>query len=53
MALCLFGKAKAMLDLLCYSVPLLYPSEQEAKVQKVSKLIECDAVSQHQAGFSH
>lgn len=42
-----------MLDLLCYSVPLLYPSEQEAKVQKVSKLIECDAVSQHQAGFSH
>lgn len=47
MALCLFEKAKAMLDLFCYSVPLLYPSVQEAKVQKVARFIECDAVSYH------
>lgn len=45
MALCLFGKAKAMWYLFCYSVPLLYPSVQEAKVQKVMRLIECDAMS--------
>lgn len=52
LCVCLGRKAKAMLDHLCYSVPLLYPSEQEAKVQKVVRLIECDAVSQHQARFS-